>query len=90
MLVLLTLWFSRADPLVQQGRTRPRRRDLDPRQPDSTALGRFVGAYLVGALGGGTGAAFVFPAARLLASGLLMLLVRWPVLPARRNSSRRR
>src|ERR1017187_2459898 len=79
-----------ADLLVQQGRARPRRRDLDPRQPDSTALGRFVGAYLVGALGGGTGAAFVFPAARLLASGLLMLLVRWPVLPARRNSSRRR
>lgn len=43
-------------------------------------LGGFVGAYVVGALGGGTksGAAFVFMAACLLASGLLMFLVRRP------------
>ena len=44
------------------------------------ALGGFAGAYIVGALGGGTksGAAFLFMAGALLASGLLMLLVRAP------------
>ena len=42
------------------------------------ALGGFVDAYIVGALGGGTGAAFLFLAASLLAAGLLMLIVRAP------------
>lgn len=42
------------------------------------ALGGFVGAYIVGALGGGTGASFLFLAASLLAAGLLMLIVRAP------------
>ncbi len=44
------------------------------------ALGGFAGAYVVGALGGGTksGAAFIFMAASLLAAGLLMFLVRRP------------
>lgn len=44
------------------------------------ALGGFAGAYIVGALGGGTksGAAFLFMAASLLAAGLLMFLVRRP------------
>lgn len=43
-------------------------------------LGGFAGAYVVGALGGGTksGAAFLFMAASLLASGLLMLVVKRP------------
>jgi sugar phosphate permease len=40
------------------------------------ALGGFAGAYIVGALGGGTGASFLFMGASLLAAGLLMLLVR--------------
>lgn len=42
------------------------------------ALGGFVGAYVVGLLGGGTesGAAFVFLAACLLASAVLMFFVR--------------
>lgn len=38
-------------------------------------LGGFVGTYIVGALGGGTGASFLFLAACLAASGLLMFLV---------------
>ena len=44
------------------------------------ALGGFAGAYVVGALGGGTksGAAFIFMAASLLAAGLLMFLVKRP------------
>ncbi len=44
------------------------------------ALGGFAGAYIVGALGGGTksGAAFIFMAASLLAAGLLMFLVKRP------------
>lgn len=44
------------------------------------ALGGFAGAYVVGALGGGTnsGAAFIFMAACLLAAGLLMFMVRRP------------
>ena len=44
------------------------------------ALGGFLGAYVVGALGGGTksGAAFIFMAASLLAAGLLMFLVKRP------------
>jgi sugar phosphate permease len=42
------------------------------------ALGGFLGAYIVGALGGGTGASFLFLAASLLAAGLLMLIVRAP------------
>ncbi len=46
------------------------------------ALGGFAGAYVVGALGGGTksGAAFIFMAGALLAAGLLMFLVKRPVL----------
>jgi sugar phosphate permease len=44
------------------------------------ALGGFAGAYVVGALGGGTksGAAFIFMAGSLLAAGLLMFLVKRP------------
>ena len=44
------------------------------------ALGGFAGAYVVGALGGGTnsGAAFIFMAASLLAAGLPMFLVKRP------------
>ena len=44
------------------------------------ALGGFAGAYVVGLLGGGTksGAAFIFMAASLLASAILMLFVRRP------------
>jgi sugar phosphate permease len=42
------------------------------------ALGGFVGAYIVGALGGDSGAAFLFMAGSLLAAGLLMLIVRRP------------
>ncbi|MGI8505257.1 MAG: MFS transporter [Solirubrobacteraceae bacterium] len=44
------------------------------------ALGGFAGAYIVGALGGGTksGAAFLFMAGSLLAAGLLMFLVKRP------------
>lgn len=44
------------------------------------ALGGFAGAYVVGALGGGTksGAAFLFMSASLLAAGVLMFLVRRP------------
>jgi len=44
------------------------------------ALGGFAGAYVVGALGGGTksGAAFLFMAGSLLAAGLLMFLVKRP------------
>ena len=44
------------------------------------ALGGFAGAYIVGALGGGTksGAAFLFMSGSLLAAGLLMFLVRRP------------
>ena len=44
------------------------------------ALGGFAGAYMVGALGGGTssGAAFIFMAAALFASAALMLFVRGP------------
>ncbi|HEY5193962.1 MAG TPA: MFS transporter [Solirubrobacteraceae bacterium] len=44
------------------------------------ALGGFAGAYVVGALGGGTksGGAFIFMAACLLAAGLLMFLVKRP------------
>ncbi|MGI8760152.1 MAG: MFS transporter [Jatrophihabitantaceae bacterium] len=44
------------------------------------AVGGFAGAYVVGALGGGTksGAAFVFMAASLLAAAILMLFVKKP------------
>ena len=42
------------------------------------APGGFAGPYIVGALGGGTGASFLFLAASLLAAGLLMLIVRAP------------
>jgi sugar phosphate permease len=44
------------------------------------ALGGFAGAYVVGALGGGTksGAAFIFMGGSLLAAGLLMFLVKRP------------
>jgi len=47
------------------------------------ALGGFAGAYVVGALGGGTksGAAFIFMAAALFASAVLMLFVRRPATP---------
>jgi sugar phosphate permease len=50
------------------------------------ALGGFVGAYVVGWLNGnlGSGVAFVFMAAALLAAALLMLLVRRP-RPGRRE-----
>ena len=41
-------------------------------------LGGFLGTYLVGALGGGTGAAFVFLAACLLVAALPMFLARRP------------
>jgi nitrate/nitrite transporter NarK len=41
-------------------------------------LGGFLGSYLVGWLGGGTGAAFLFLASCLLASAVLMLIVRPP------------
>lgn len=46
------------------------------------ALGGFAGAYVVGALGGGTksGAAFLFMAGSLLAAGLLMFLVKRPTV----------
>jgi sugar phosphate permease len=48
------------------------------------ALGGFAGAYVVGALGGGTTseAAFMFMAAALFASALLMIFVRRPGAPA--------
>ncbi len=54
------------------------------------ALGGFAGAYVVGALGGGTksGAAFIFMAASLLAAGLLMFLVRRPTAQTERRSAR--
>lgn len=57
------------------------------------ALGGFVGAYIVGALGGGTnsGAAFIFMAACLLAAGLLMFLVKRPrVVPPEEKVRRSR
>jgi len=49
------------------------------------ALGGFAGTYIVGALGGGTrsGAAFLFMAGALAASGLLMFLVQRPRLAPR-------
>ncbi|MBG0737875.1 MFS transporter [Paeniglutamicibacter antarcticus] len=49
------------------------------------ALGGFAGAYVVGLLGGGTksGAAFVFMAACLLASAVLIFFVKQPQAPAR-------
>lgn len=55
------------------------------------ALGGFAGTYIVGALGGGTksGAAFLFMAASLLASGLLMFFVRRPLADGDRLASRR-
>ena len=48
------------------------------------ALGGFAGAYVVGALGGGTtsGAAFIFMAAALFASAVLMFFVRRPAAQA--------
>lgn len=48
------------------------------------ALGGFAGAYVVGVLGGGTrsGGAFVFMAAALFASAVLMLFVKRPTLTA--------
>lgn len=44
------------------------------------ALGGFAGAYVVGVLGGGTksGGAFIFMAAALLGSAVLMLFVKRP------------
>ena len=50
-------------------------------------LGGFVGAYIVGALGGGTHSrcAFVFMAACLFASAVLMLFVR-PARPTDRDA----
>jgi sugar phosphate permease len=55
------------------------------------ALGGFAGAYVVGALGGGTksGAAFIFMAASLLAAGLLMFLVKRPPVLAPDEKVRR-
>jgi sugar phosphate permease len=44
-------------------------------------LGGFLGSYLVGWLGGGSGAAFLFLAACLAASAVLMLTVRQPHHP---------
>ncbi|MGI8449224.1 MAG: MFS transporter [Streptosporangiaceae bacterium] len=56
------------------------------------ALGGFAGAYLVGVLGGGStsGAAFVFMAAALFASAVLMLFVRRPAAPAPETEDGRR
>jgi sugar phosphate permease len=57
-------------------------------------LGGFAGTYLVGWLGGGTGAAFIFLASCLLASALLMFLVRQPATmsqaPSRHTTARSR
>ena len=53
------------------------------------ALGGFVGAYIVGALGGDSAAAFLFMAASLLAAGLLMLGVRRPQQTARGANEQR-
>jgi len=57
-------------------------------------LGGFAGTYLVGWLGGGTGAAFVFLASCLLASALLMIGVRQPAAmlqaPGRQTTARSR
>ena len=56
------------------------------------ALGGFAGAYVVGALGGGTtsGAAFIFMAAALLASAVLMLFVRRPAVASPETEDERR
>ena len=56
------------------------------------ALGGFAGAYVVGALGGGTtsGAAFIFMAAALFASAALMLFVRRPAAQAPEPAGGRR
>jgi len=55
------------------------------------ALGGFAGAYVVGALGGGTksGAAFIFMGACLLAAGLLMFLVKRPQMVEQDEGPRR-
>ena len=57
-------------------------------------LGGFAGTYLVGWLGSGTGASFVFLASCLLASALPMFLVRQPATipqaPSRQAAARSR
>lgn len=57
-------------------------------------LGGFAGTYLVGWLGGGTRAAFIFLASCLLASALLMFAVRQPAAvpqaPGRQAAARSR
>ncbi len=57
-------------------------------------LGGFAGTYLVGWLGGGTGASFIFLASCLLASALLMFAVRQPAAmtqaPGRQAAARSR
>jgi hypothetical protein len=56
------------------------------------ALGGFGGAYVVGALGGGTtsGGAFIFMAADLFASAVLMLFVRRPAVASPETEDERR
>jgi nitrate/nitrite transporter NarK len=56
------------------------------------ALGGFARAYVVGALGAGTtsGAAFIFMAAALFASAVLMLFVRRPATRAPEPAGERR
>ncbi len=52
------------------------------------ALGGFAGAYVVGALGGKSGPAFVFMAVALAAAAVLMLVVRPPQVRRRRRERR--